>query len=121
MKKKSILIATIFISLIILVMTITLSLKSNYWFDTSLHLEESLQIAGGLIGTIFYFGTAVIGIITLAIVWIEYLLILLEIKIINKFKGKKKWALLSLTTIIIFLLLAIAIRNIIGMIHILCL
>ncbi|MBQ8042723.1 MAG: hypothetical protein IJ272_01050 [Clostridia bacterium] len=121
MKKKSIFIITVIISLVLVAMSIAIYLKSNYWFDTSLNLDESLQIAGGLIGTIFYFGTSIIGIITLAIVWIEYLLTLLAIKIINKFSGIKKWALLSLTTIIIFLLLAVAIRNIIGMIHILCL
>ena len=121
MKKKSILITTIVISLVIVVMTIALYLKSNYWFDTSLNLEESLQIAGRLIGTIFYFGTSIIGIITLAIVWIEYLLIILAIKIINKFSGIKKWTLLSVTTIIIFLILAVVIRNIIGMIYIMCL
>ncbi len=121
MKKKSILITTIVISLVIVVMTIALYLKANYWYDTSLNLKESLQIAGGLIGTIFYFGTAVIGIITLAIVWIEYLLILLAIKVTEKFIGIKKWALLTITIIIIFLLFALVIRNIIGMVHILCL
>ena len=91
----------IVISIIVVLINIGLYIKLNNSYDAILNVENSLDRAGGLIGVAIYWGTFIWGIILLAIIWIQYFLILLTIKVFNKFSGIKKWLLSSLLGLII--------------------
>lgn len=101
---------TIIISIIVVLIDIALYIKLRNSLDTFSNLENSIERAGGLIGILMYFGTFVWGIISLIILWIQYFLTILTIKVFNKLVGIKKWLLSSLLAVIVLVLIIIELR-----------
>lgn len=101
---------TIILSIILVILDICLYVKmKSTWSDIGVNYAQyentSLLIAG-----LFRYGTLIWGILSIAIVWIEYFLVKLFMNIYNKFYGLKKIILSIMISVIIITIFIFFIR-----------
>ena len=109
----------IILSIIILIIDIYLYIKMNFNWSELGYNHHQYETASLIIGALFRFGTLIWGILLIPIVWLEYLLINLFIKIYNKFNGLKKLFLCLITLVVIATILILFVRIILLIVMIL--
>ena len=106
MNKKVLRIIAIILSILILIMDVFLYLKMEFTWSEIGSNHHQYESASLIIEALFRYGTLIWGILLIPLVWIEYLLINLGIKIYNKWNGLKR---VFLSLIILFAIVAILI------------
>ena len=100
----------IILSIIILIIDIYLYIKMKFnWAEIGSN-HHQYENASLIISTLFRFGTLIWGILLIPIVWLEYLLIKLLIKIYNKFNRLRRLFLCLIILVVIATILILFIR-----------
>lgn len=105
----------IIISIILVILNICLYIKmKSTWLDIGAN-HEQYENASLIIAGLFRYGALIWGILSMAIVWIEYFLVNLFMNIYNKFCGLKK-VILSIIILVIIIIIFIFFTRIIALI-----
>ncbi len=103
---------TIVLSIILILLDIYLYMKMKFtWLEIG-STHHQYENASLIIGGLFRFGLLIWGILLIPVVWLEYLLINLLMKIYRKFDSLKRILLYLITLIVIILLLILFIKTI---------
>lgn len=100
----------IILTIIILIIDICLYIKMKFDLSEIGSNHHQYENAGLIIGALFRYAALIWGILLIPILWLEYLLINLLIKMYNKFKDWKRVVLCSITLIVITIILILFIR-----------
>ena len=111
MKNKKILKRiAIILSIILILLDISLYIKMQSTWSEIGSNHHPYENAGLIIGGLFRWGVLIWAILLIPIVWLQYLLTSLFIKIYNKFEGLKRIFLCLITLVIIAIMLILFIR-----------
>lgn len=111
MKNKKLLKScAIILSIFVLLINLILYIKLKSTSLMAMKSSDSYVILGSLISSMFNFGALIYGFCLILIIWIEYFLIKLIIKLLYKLQGIKKLVLVLILSIISVVLLWLFIR-----------
>lgn len=102
----------IILSILLLLLNICLYIKMKSTYSEICIDNHQYENASLIIVALFRFGTLIWGILLIPIIWLEYFLTNLLIKIYNKFDGLKRKFLCLITLVVIVTILVFFIRMI---------
>ena len=100
----------IILSIIILIIDIYLYIKMKFNWSEIGSNHHQYENASLIISALFRYGLLIWGILLILIVWLEYLLINLLIKMYNKFNGLKRLFLCLITLVVTATILILFMR-----------
>lgn len=108
--KKALRIIAIILSIIILIIDIFLYTKMKFTWSEIESIYNQYEKASSIIEALFIYGALMWGILLIPMVWLEYLLINLFIKIYNKFNNLKRLFFCLITLVMMATILILFIR-----------